>query len=216
MKVILGSEDVWEIVDRWYAKLDNEEALPQNEKDVLAKIKKKDQQALTFIHQCLDDAMFEKVADVTTSKSMKKRSRGDKKCHWSSFLTPQASFKDYGGKKSYRGNGRGRGRGRGSHRRGRSKGNNFNNEVKIHQTFRGRGCRQRGGRGRGYYQENNRQMYDKSNIKCYNSHKFGHYSWECSSNIEEKANLIDDKKEEEDESTLMLALKEEDMDDCNS
>uniref|UniRef100_A0A1U7XRR8 Uncharacterized protein LOC104237191 n=1 Tax=Nicotiana sylvestris TaxID=4096 RepID=A0A1U7XRR8_NICSY len=67
MKAIPGSQDVWEIVDRGYAKPDNEEALPQNEKDVLAKTKKKDQQALTPIHQCLDDAMFEKVADATTS-----------------------------------------------------------------------------------------------------------------------------------------------------
>ncbi|XP_019231771.1 PREDICTED: uncharacterized protein LOC109212574 [Nicotiana attenuata] len=68
MKAILGSQDVWEIVDRGYAKPDNEEALPQNEKDVLAKTRKKDQQALTLIHQCLDDAMFEKVADATTLK----------------------------------------------------------------------------------------------------------------------------------------------------
>ncbi|XP_070045862.1 uncharacterized protein [Nicotiana tomentosiformis] len=46
------------------------------------------------------------------------------------LLKTQASFKDYGGEKSYRGNGRGRGRG--GHRRGRSNGNNFNNEVKIY------------------------------------------------------------------------------------
>ncbi|XP_070052949.1 uncharacterized protein [Nicotiana tomentosiformis] len=68
MKAILGSQDVWEIVDRGYAKTDNEEALPQNEKDVLAKTRKKDQQALTLIHQCLDDVISEKVADATTSK----------------------------------------------------------------------------------------------------------------------------------------------------
>ncbi|XP_070045049.1 uncharacterized protein [Nicotiana tomentosiformis] len=105
-------------------------------------------------------------------------------------LKTQASFKDYGGEKSYRGNGRGRGRG--GHGRERSNGNNFNDEFKIHQTFRSRGRGQRGGRGRGYYQENNRQ-----------------------SNIEEKPNLVDDKKEEY-ESTLLMTLKEEDMDDCNS
>ncbi|XP_070056949.1 uncharacterized protein [Nicotiana tomentosiformis] len=68
MKAILGSQDVWEIVDRGYAKPNNEEALSQNEKDVLAKIRKKEQQALMLIHQYLDDAMFEKVADATTSK----------------------------------------------------------------------------------------------------------------------------------------------------
>ncbi|XP_070032220.1 uncharacterized protein [Nicotiana tomentosiformis] len=53
---------------RGYAKPDNEEVLPQNEKDALAKTRKKDQQTLTLIHQYLDDAIFEKVADATTSK----------------------------------------------------------------------------------------------------------------------------------------------------
>ncbi|XP_070002651.1 uncharacterized protein [Nicotiana sylvestris] len=251
MKAILGSQDVWEIVDRGYAKPDNEEALPQTEKEVLAKTRKKDQQALTLIHQCLDDTMFEKVADATTSKEawgilqnslqgvdkVKKESKdldsmmveqleGSLQAHeekikrrqevsLEQLLKTQASFKDYGGETSYRGNGRGRGRGRGGHERGRSNVNNFNNEVKIHQTFRGRGRGQRGGRGRGYYQENNGERYDKSKIECYNCHKFGHYSWECRSNVEEKANLVDDKKEE-NESTLLMTLKEEDIDDCSS
>ncbi|XP_070003310.1 uncharacterized protein [Nicotiana sylvestris] len=316
MKAIPGSQDVWEIVDRGYAKPDNEEALPQNEKDVLAKTKKKDQQALTPIHQCLDDAMFEKVADATTSNEaweilqnslqgvdkvrkvklqtlkadfevlkMKESEcisdycskvkvvvnqlnrygediedvrvvekilrtltpkfdfvvcaieesknldsmtveqlEGSLQTHeemikrrqevaLEQLLKTQASFKDYGGAKSYRV--KGRRRGRDGHGRGRSNGNNFNNEVKIHQTFRGRARGQRGGRGRGYYQENNGQRYDKSKIKYYNCHKFGHYSWECRSNVEEKANLVDDKKEEV-ESTLLMTLKEEDRDDCSS
>ncbi|XP_070041412.1 uncharacterized protein [Nicotiana tomentosiformis] len=60
------------------------------------------------------------------------------------LLKTQASFKDYGGEKSYRGNRRGRGRS--DLERGRSNGNNFNNEVKIHQTFRGHGRGYRGGR----------------------------------------------------------------------
>ncbi|XP_019233223.1 PREDICTED: peroxidase 24-like [Nicotiana attenuata] len=38
---------------------------------------------------------------------------------------------------------------------------------------------------------------------------------ELTSNIEQKANFVDDKKEE-DESTLLLTLKEEDRDDCSS
>ncbi|XP_070041429.1 uncharacterized protein [Nicotiana tomentosiformis] len=286
MKVILGSHDVWEIVDRGYAKPNNEKALPQNEKDVLAKTKKKDQQALMLIHQCLDNVMFEKVADATTSKEaweilqnslevvdkvrkvklqtlradfevlkMKESECISDYCSKVKAvvnqlrrygedikdvrmvekilrtLTPKfdfvvcaieeskdldsmmVSFKDYGGEKSYRGNGRGRGRG--GHGRGRSNDNNFNNKVKIHQTFKGHGRRHRGGRDRGYYQENNGQRCDKSKIECYNCHKFGHYSWQCRSNVEENANLVDDKKEEV-ESTLLMALKEEDKDDCSS
>ncbi|XP_070032779.1 uncharacterized protein [Nicotiana tomentosiformis] len=204
MKAILGSQDVWKIVDRGYTKPDNEEALPQNKKDVLAKSRKKDQQALTLIHQCLDDVIFEKVADATTSNEA-----------WeilqNSFQVVDKVRKDYGGEKSYRGNRRDCG----GHGRGISNGNNFNNEVKIHQTFRCRGCGQRGRRDRGYYQENNRSKYDKSKIECYNCYKFGHNSWECRSGVEEKANLVNDKKED-DESTVLLALKEEDMDDCSS
>ncbi|KAH0723798.1 hypothetical protein KY289_006842 [Solanum tuberosum] len=68
MKVIIGSQDVWDIVDKWYTKPVKEETLPSNEKKVVLKTRKKDQHALTLIHQCLDDGMFEKVADTTTLK----------------------------------------------------------------------------------------------------------------------------------------------------
>lgn len=49
------------IVDKGYEK-------PQNEKEALSKIKKKDQQALILIYQCLDDSIFEKVANASTTK----------------------------------------------------------------------------------------------------------------------------------------------------
>nr|XP_009771840.1 PREDICTED: uncharacterized protein LOC104222310 [Nicotiana sylvestris] len=228
-----------EVADRGYTKLDNEETLPQNEKDVLAKTRKKDQQVLTLIHQYLDDAIFEKaivnqirrygedIEDVRVVENilrilipkfdfvvcfmeeskdldtmMVEQLEGSLQAHeekikrrqevsLEQLLNTQASFKDYGGEKSYRGNGRGRGRS--GHGRGISNSNNFNNKVKIHQTFkgRGRGRGEREGRGCGYYQENNGQ-----------------------SNVEEKANLVDDK--EEVESTLLMTLKEEDKDDCSS
>ncbi|XP_069145588.1 uncharacterized protein [Solanum lycopersicum] len=57
--------------------------------------------------------------------------------------------------------------------------------------------------------------YVKSKIECYNCHKFGHYSWECRNNNEEKVNLVDNNKDE-DESTVLWTLKEEDKDDCSS
>ena len=68
IKAVLGTQDVWEIVEKGYEQPQNENTLSQNEKDALAKLKKKNQQALTLIHQCLDDSLFEKVADATMSK----------------------------------------------------------------------------------------------------------------------------------------------------
>ncbi|KAG5596131.1 hypothetical protein H5410_037363 [Solanum commersonii] len=69
------------------------------------------------------------------------------------LLKTQASFKGFEGEISYKRNGQWQGRGsRGGRERGRSYINKFINEDKNHQSFRGRGCDQRGGRGRGAYQ----------------------------------------------------------------
>ena len=50
IKVVLGSQDVWEIIEKGYEQPQNENTLSQNENDALTKLKKKDQQALTLIH----------------------------------------------------------------------------------------------------------------------------------------------------------------------
>ncbi|XP_060200554.1 uncharacterized protein LOC132628808 [Lycium barbarum] len=57
MKALLGSYDVWEIVE---SGVDGE--------DDAAATKKNDQKALTLIHQSSDEKMFEKVANATNSK----------------------------------------------------------------------------------------------------------------------------------------------------
>lgn len=68
MKAILGSQDAWDIAEKGFTLPKDEAFLTQNKKNVSAKIRKKDQQALILIHQGLDEYMFLKVVDATNTK----------------------------------------------------------------------------------------------------------------------------------------------------
>ena len=68
MKAILGSQGVWDVVEKGVEEPQNEETLNQTQRQALEKERKKDQCALIIIHQGLDDDMYEKIANDTTSK----------------------------------------------------------------------------------------------------------------------------------------------------
>jgi hypothetical protein len=102
---------------------------------------------------------------------------------------------------SQRGQGRGRGRGCG---RGRGRGSGGRNSFNYEER-----CQALRGRGRGNNLKQYRRRYDKSQVKCYNCQKYGHYDWECRShtnNVEEKVNYVEN---DEAEPTLLLAYKGE-------
>ncbi|XP_037491205.1 uncharacterized protein LOC105646440 [Jatropha curcas] len=68
MKDIFGAQDVWDIVEKGYVVPAEDTQLSQAEKDSLHKSRKSDQKALSLILQGLDNVMFKKVAEATTSK----------------------------------------------------------------------------------------------------------------------------------------------------
>ena len=68
MKALLGSQDVWEIVEKGFEQPESDEGLSQQQIDAMHKARKKDQQALTLIHMCLDENMFEKVSSARSAK----------------------------------------------------------------------------------------------------------------------------------------------------
>ncbi|XP_020259697.1 uncharacterized protein LOC109836244 [Asparagus officinalis] len=68
MTVILGTYDVWEIVEKGFIEPENDGSLSQTQKDSLRESRKRDKKALCLIYQGLDEDTFEKVAGAKTAK----------------------------------------------------------------------------------------------------------------------------------------------------
>nr|GEV80828.1 retrovirus-related Pol polyprotein from transposon TNT 1-94 [Tanacetum cinerariifolium] len=186
MKALLGSHDVWDIVDKGIEKVDDESLLNATQRVDLQNSRKKDQSALTLIFQCLDDAMFEKESKNIDSmtidqligslqaheeKLMKRRGKEPLE----HALYSNVTFKER--EKSFL-HGKEQGRGRGH--------------------FRGRGGFQGQGRGQGREDvikemRTNGLLIEEVVIEAFN--------------IKEEANLIE--VQDEDELTLLMARHDE-------
>ncbi|KAA8534233.1 hypothetical protein F0562_031574 [Nyssa sinensis] len=70
IKVLLQSQDLWDIVEKGYIEptTEEEQALNDAPKTVLKQSRKTDKKALFFLYQCIDDNTFEKISSASTSK----------------------------------------------------------------------------------------------------------------------------------------------------
>jgi succinate dehydrogenase flavin-adding protein (antitoxin of CptAB toxin-antitoxin module) len=68
VKAWLGFQDVWEMVEKGFEEPIDGEMLTSAQREAMQKTRQKDQQTLTIILQCLDDAIFEIVTNATTAK----------------------------------------------------------------------------------------------------------------------------------------------------
>ncbi|KAK2451727.1 hypothetical protein QL285_010757 [Trifolium repens] len=67
MRVLFGAQDVLELVTDGYVPVAADAT--EEQKEAQRKERKRDQKALFFIHQCVDENVFEKIADSETAKA---------------------------------------------------------------------------------------------------------------------------------------------------
>ncbi|KAE8706056.1 Detected protein of unknown function [Hibiscus syriacus] len=71
MKALLGSQDVWDIIEKGYNEPADDDAfatLTPDQKTTLKDSRKRDKKALYLIYQALDDDGFEKISSASSSK----------------------------------------------------------------------------------------------------------------------------------------------------
>lgn len=68
MKAFIGAHGLWDFVENGVEEPEDVSKLTVEEWNALQKKRNGDQKALTIIHQGLDDDMFEKIANETSSQ----------------------------------------------------------------------------------------------------------------------------------------------------
>lgn len=71
MKVLLGSQDLWDMVEKGYSEPESAEAeavLSESQKSTLKEMRKKDKRALILLFQGVEESIFEKISNAKSSK----------------------------------------------------------------------------------------------------------------------------------------------------
>ena len=68
MKVLFGSQELWEIIETGYVEPADESTLDQQALVDLKANRKKDKKAMYFIYQIVDEAIFDRIETATTAK----------------------------------------------------------------------------------------------------------------------------------------------------
>ena len=68
IKVLLGAQDVWELVETGFSEPANTAAWTAAQKKTLKETRAKDKTALYILYQGVDEGGFEKIAGATSSK----------------------------------------------------------------------------------------------------------------------------------------------------
>ncbi|KAA0053129.1 integrase [Cucumis melo var. makuwa] len=69
MKVLYGSQELWDIVERGYTEVENQSELTNQQLVELRENRKKDKKALFFIYQAVDEFIFERISTATSAKA---------------------------------------------------------------------------------------------------------------------------------------------------
>ncbi|XP_050944065.1 uncharacterized protein LOC127150400 [Cucumis melo] len=69
MKVLYGSQELWDIVERGYIEVENQSELTNQQLVELRENRKKDKKALFFIYQVVDEFIFDRISIATSAKA---------------------------------------------------------------------------------------------------------------------------------------------------
>ncbi|XP_019447292.1 PREDICTED: uncharacterized protein LOC109350515 [Lupinus angustifolius] len=222
MKAIMGFQEIAEIVELGYSQLNADPS--EQERVTYKENKMKDCKAMCLLHQCVDEAHFEKIASAQTSqeawlilekcnKGAEQLKKGSLEAHEQRFIESstdkvnQALQAQTFKKGRYLGRNYERNRGKGRDFRGKNLGNSGNQDQERTDLDQASCYSKRGG---GSNLRGGRKKFDRRRVKCFNCSKMGHFSSECQSHNKQQhdeAHMVkEDNEFADDDSPILLMM----------